>query len=217
MEFGPLIRVYESRLWRRNPLFALILQISFERERRLILEAVALSGTEAVLDLACGPGIYSRAFAEQLTTGYVVGLDLSLPMLAEAATRARRFGLENLLWVHASAGDLPLGSGLMDVVNCCGALHLFPDVTRVLREIARVLKPGGRFTVATFRRREGRVSEFVASRRHKTLGIAAFTRHELESRLLQADLQAVQFHHAKGGWLIASATKPRPAPSQRSP
>lgn len=213
MESEPIVRIYESRLWRRSPIAAAAMRISFARECALITAAARLEPTAAVLDLACGPGIYARHFAPALPRGVVVGLDLSLPMLRYAGRRAAADALQNLVLIHANAMALPFESGRFDVVNCCGALHLFPDLARVLGEIARVLAAGGRFTAAAFRRREGRLAQWAARVRQRRLGIDAFAPHELAAQLASAGLGDVHCHHAAGVWLIMSAVKPGSAPS----
>ncbi len=152
MESAAIARIYESRLWRRSRIATLALGISFEREQQLIGRAARLSPGDSLLDVACGPGIYARPFARQVAPGLVVGLDLSPAMLGHARRRARAAGLENLALVRGDALRLPFAGGRFDAVNCCGALHLFPDADLALREVHRVLKPGGRFTVAAFRR-----------------------------------------------------------------
>jgi SAM-dependent methyltransferase len=207
MEAEPIVRIYESRLWRRSPYVSLFLGISFERELDLILRAAELKGAEKVLDLACGPGIYTRPFARELTAGCAVGVDISLPMLRFASRRAREQSVDNVLWIHGTALDLPFAPEHFDVVNCCGALHLFPDVARALSEVCRVLKPAGRFTVAAFRRGEGRVAAARAAARRRLFGLDAFSAGDLESRLHLAGLRNVQYHHARRAWLIASARK----------
>ena len=92
MEAEPIVRIYESRLWRRGPHVAFALGISFQHEQELIVRAAELKGAETILDLACGPGIYARPFAREVRAGHVVGLDLSLPMLRYASRRAREEG-----------------------------------------------------------------------------------------------------------------------------
>jgi SAM-dependent methyltransferase len=208
MEAEPIVRIYESRLWRRSPYVALLTGITFERELELILRVADLTGADRILDLACGPGIYTRPFAQRAPAGSVVGLDISLPMLRYASRRARRERVENVLWIHGAALNLPFPEGHFDLVNCCGALHLFPDVARVLSEVHRVLKPTGRFTVAAFRRAEGRFAEVRAAVRRRLYGIDAFSPDDLESRLQQAGLSEIQCHHARRAWLIMSARKP---------
>lgn len=207
MEWTPLVRSYESRLWRRNPLLAVLMRISFEREYAVIKAAAQLHGDCQVLDLACGSGIYARRLAREVPAGVVIGVDLSLPMLHYAAQRVQLAGIENLLLIHGDAAALPFAAGSFDVVNCCGALHLFPDVTRVLQEVSRVLKPGGRFTVAAFRRGESRLAALRARMRRQLYGIDAFTPSELAPRLKGAGLAEPHCLHAAGIWLIMSAKK----------
>jgi len=208
MEWPPLVAIYESRLWRRSFVFARATGISFDREMELIREAAGLERASWVLDLACGSGIYSRPFGRQLATGRVVGIDLSSPMLAQARRRASREGLTNLDLVRGSALDLPFGAGTFDIVSCCGALHLFPDVDRALAEIERVLVPGGRFTAAVIRRGESGSDVRRAERREKLIGVHAFGRDELTKRVARAGLGTPRILHEHGVWMLAAAEKP---------
>ncbi|MEN8182630.1 MAG: class I SAM-dependent methyltransferase [Myxococcota bacterium] len=219
MEWPPLVRIYESRLWRRNPLFALATGIPFARERALIEAAANLAGHERVLDLACGPGIYARRFAGAVPRGSVVGLDLSMPMLREAASLTRAEGLRNLHLLRGSAMMLPFAAGRFDLVNCCGALHLFPDARGALREIARVLAPGGRFTVAAFRRRPGPLAAWASRRRRRFWGLEEFTAEQLSRWMEEVGLSGPRCLHAAGVWLIMSAVREpssngRPTPTR---
>lgn len=208
MGFEPIVGIYESRFWRRSPLVAALAGLSFEQEYETITRAAKLDGSEILLDLACGTGIYARPLARRLARGAVVGLDLSMPMLTHASRRVRMEGQENLLFIHADAADLPLAERRFDVVNCCGALHLFPDLPRVLGHVTRVLKPGGRFTIAAFRKRAGALAEHAVRLRRRVTGIDAFRPDELALQFTQAGLGDIECHHAKGIWLIMSATRP---------
>lgn len=207
MELHPIVRVYESRLWRRNPALRLLLGLSYEQEREHVLRIAGLTGRESVLDLACGTGLYSRELARRVPSGVVVGLDRSLPMLGEATRRASHEGLANLIWIHGDAAHLPLESARFDLVICCGALHLFTDVAGVLKEIARVLKPSGRLVVAAFQRPEGLVAELTVGLRRRLVGLHAFTRAELESSLTGAGFGWIECPHRRGGWLVMSGVK----------
>lgn len=196
-----LVNLYETRLWRRSPRLARWAGISFEDECALLHEAAKLDGAERVLDLGCGAGITSRPFAERLPRGLVVGLDMLSPMIRYARRRGR--GHPNLGWVQASAQQLPLAAESFDVVNCCGALHNLPDLDGALAEIARVLRPGGRFTLAAYR--EGAPAGFEKLRRRVRAN--AFTVEGLEASLAAAGLAGFVCLHQGPTWLLAAATR----------
>lgn len=206
MEWPPLVRIYESRLWRRSPFLAVPFGFSFEKEQEYVLRALDLQPDARVLDLACGPGIYTRPIARAVTRGVTIGLDLSLPMLSYATARAHDEGVGNIIWLRASAMEIPLADAALDCVNCCGALHLFPDVPRVLAEVARVLKPGGRFTCGTTRRLDG-MSGSVETRMTAWSGVTYRSSEELKSLLEGAGFGNVEVFHAKRIWQIASAVR----------
>lgn len=207
MESESIVRIYESRLWRRSLLAAILTQLSFEQEFEMILSAAKLNGNETVLDLACGTGIYARPFSHHLERGAVIGLDILKPMLNYAGKQARKENLKNLHLMEGNAMDLPFSKDSFDVVNCCGALHLFANVPHALREISRVLKRGGRFTFATFRKRANPLAEYIVHIRREVTGINAFRPDELETLLHQAEFKEPKIRHAKSIWLVMSAVK----------
>lgn len=96
----------------------------------------------AVLDLACGPGFYSRRLARR--GARVTGTDISEEMLRRARDHARTDPNPPSFY-HLSAAELaPSWTGSFDVVLCNMALVDIPEIDDVLREAARVLKPNGR-------------------------------------------------------------------------
>lgn len=135
--------IYE-RLWR--PLGGRLLMgalgPNMAGERRIALEMLQIEPGDAVLDVGCGPGNFTRPFARAAgAEGRVVGLDASRTMLAQAA---RERGGEEILYVRGDAGDLPFRDGSFDAVCCFAALYLIERPLRAVAEIARVLAPGGR-------------------------------------------------------------------------
>jgi ubiquinone/menaquinone biosynthesis C-methylase UbiE len=119
-----------------------------------LVEVAGPQQGERVVDIACGTGIVARTAAQRVgSDGRVVGLDLSVPMLeaARAASAAQGALIE---WREGSAVKLPLADAAFDVVFCQQGLQFFPDRPTALREMHRVLKPGGRLALSVWRRIE---------------------------------------------------------------
>lgn len=143
----PLIVWIYEKLWRRVGYY-LASSRSFEKELETVLNIGRAHRPERALDLACGPGVFTRPLA-RISGGPVIGLDLSRPMLTRAGRLAARERLGNVVFVRASAFSLPFTDSSLPYVNCCGALHLFDRPADALKEIARVLEPGGCLSVQT--------------------------------------------------------------------
>lgn len=100
----------------------------------------------AVLDLACGPGVVTAAVARLATS--VVAFDVTPAMLDKARKRCAEAGLENVVFRQGDAAALPFEKGEFDTVVTRLAIHHFEAPSRVLSEIFRVLRPGGRVVIA---------------------------------------------------------------------
>ena len=100
---------------------------------------------ESVLDLGCGAG-FDAFIAAQLVgpAGRVVGIDLSPEMLAVARAGQAEAGFPEVEFREASVEALPFPDTSFDVALSNGVLNLVPDKPAALREIFRVLRPGGR-------------------------------------------------------------------------
>ena len=108
-----------------------------------MVELAQLSGTERVLEIATGGGHTALAFSRQARE--VVASDLTPRMLEVAEEFVRKNGQQNVLFVRADAEALPFVDRDFEVVTARLAPHHFPAPIRFVREVARVLKPGGRF------------------------------------------------------------------------
>jgi ubiquinone/menaquinone biosynthesis C-methylase UbiE len=124
-------------------------------EVRIARLLLGLGESERVLDVACGPGNFSREFARAVgPDGLVVGIDASRTMLERGAEENRNAGLSNLILVRGDATALPFVDASFDAVCCFAALHLFSDPFAALDEMRRVLAPGGRIAIMTSVRRQ---------------------------------------------------------------
>lgn len=97
---------------------------------------------KACLDAGCGGGRYSIALA-RLGAAQVVGVDLKEDLLADARRRADDLGAAQVAFQVSSVADLPFESASFDFVCLSGVLQHTADPVRVVRELARVLRPGG--------------------------------------------------------------------------
>jgi len=110
---------------------------------------VSLAGTqpgEHVLDVACGPGFLTLAFARRC--GEAVGVDATEHWLGRARDEAERRRLANARFEAGDASRLRFDDASFDVVACRAAFHHFPSPERVVAELRRVAKPGGRLLIA---------------------------------------------------------------------
>ncbi|MGE5203897.1 MAG: class I SAM-dependent methyltransferase [Acidobacteriota bacterium] len=121
----------------------------------LARRAAALSPS-AVLEIAAGTGVVTRALAPKLSPGasYVV-TDLNQPMLDYAASRQAPDS--RIKWRQADAMALPFENAAFDLVCCQFGAMFFPDRSSAYREAKRVLKPGGRFLFSVWDRIEENV------------------------------------------------------------
>jgi len=100
------------------------------------------SGGKDILDVCCGTGDIAIALARENPAFDVTGIDFSPAMLAQA--REKGAGITTLHWVQGDVMDLPFKDESFDVVCISFGLRNTPDYRRVLREMRRILRPGGK-------------------------------------------------------------------------
>ena len=104
---------------------------------------------ETVVDVGCGAGFDSLVAGWMVgPTGSVIGVDMTAEMLRKARSNARRMRASNVSFRKGLVEKLPVNYASADVVISNGVINLVPDKETALKEIFRVLKPGGRLYLA---------------------------------------------------------------------
>jgi 2-polyprenyl-6-hydroxyphenyl methylase/3-demethylubiquinone-9 3-methyltransferase len=117
--------------------------------RRVLAERGVDPRACRALDVGCGGGFLAEEFAR--IGCQVTGVDLSEATLQVARAHAAQGGLQ-IRYLRASGDDLPFPDASFDLIICCDVLEHVPDVERVVREGARVLRPGGIYLFDTINR-----------------------------------------------------------------
>jgi arsenite methyltransferase len=116
------------------------------RRRALVHEALGALPEHRVLDAGCGPGFYVAETLERVgPEGSVVGVDASEPMLALAAKRCE--GHDNVAFEEGDVTALPVADADFDRALSVQVLEYVADIPAALRELFRVLRPGGRVLI----------------------------------------------------------------------
>ena len=123
-----------------------------------VLARLAGATASAVLDLGCGTGQLTERLAERFPDATIVGADLSNGMLERAAERTAGRASSRAAdvvdhgrssFLRADAQRLPLADDAVDVATCTESFHWYADQQAAARELARVVRPGGRVLIAS--------------------------------------------------------------------
>jgi SAM-dependent methyltransferase len=195
MRSRALPRIYE-RFWR--PLGVRLIMgfggPGTDEEHEMALAMLSISPRDRVLDVACGPGNFTRDFGLAARDGLVVGLDASATML-EVAVRDTEPG--SIAYVRGDACTLPFRDGSFDAVCCFAALYLIEDPDRALGEIVRVLAPGGRLALMSTCVRRPLPGPLTNTVVQGLSGVRIFGRDELTRTL--AELGAIEIEQRVAG------------------
>jgi len=150
-------------------------------EHDVARELLGLHPGDGVLDVACGPGNFTRDFARVVgPDGLAAGIDASSTMLARAV---RDTPDDDVAYVRGDAVHLPFRDASFDGVCCFAALHLFADPFEALGHMARVLTPGGRIAIFTSCRTRTAPLRTLDSRVGRQSGMRMFERDEVTEAL----------------------------------
>jgi len=183
-------------------------------EAELLARMVTATATDRVVDLACGPGTLALRFARHVR--WICGLDLTAAILSRARNTAAAEGLNNICFALGDAQALPFADGSLDVAVTSYSLHHVPDPARVIAEMARVLKPGGRVGVIDIivpddpkvAGQNNRIERIRDASHTRTLA-----RSEFEKMFAERGLRALATHvkeqpHAFDHWMLVAGSKP---------
>jgi demethylmenaquinone methyltransferase/2-methoxy-6-polyprenyl-1,4-benzoquinol methylase len=148
---GQVNRMFDRIAGRYDLLNSLMSAGLHHRWRERAAERAELGPGDSALDVCCGTGDLTLELADRVAPGgYVVGCDFSEPMLDLAREKAESRGVGGTRFEWADALALPYDAGRFDAVTVGFGVRNFADRDRGLREMSRVLKPGGRLVVLEF-------------------------------------------------------------------
>jgi len=188
----PLLAPVYERAWR--PVWFLSAMAfdvpHFLHEKEKAVRALGLGPGHRVLDVACGPGNFTREYADAVgPAGRAVGVDLSMPMVRRAVTHNGDTGAS---YVLGSAHALPFEDDTFDAVACHGALYLIPEPFRVVDELVRVVRPGGRLAVMAAVASETAGFRRLAQRVVGPSGLRVFAPETVPARLGLAGFREIE-------------------------
>lgn len=144
---------------------------------------------DRVIELGCGPGVAIAALATRAIQGLVVGVDHSQVMIRQARRRNRaavRAGRVRL--IHAPVQSLPVRDGPFNAALAVNTVGMWPDPVARLRELARLLRPGGRIAVVSQPRCPGATAATSAAAAHELAGLLTEAGFEdLRTEMLDLD------------------------------
>lgn len=174
--------------------------------RSVFLQEVSalVKGGETILDVGAGSGYFSLAIAGKITTGKVICFDLSGEMLQHLKTAAAKKGLtDRIQIVKGEAGVIKIDDKAADLVVSNGVFHELAQPGMVLREMVRVLRPGGWAIVTDFR--DTRIGNRIAAA-HQDGSHGPFSVNELETAFSEAGLKNVKVDPIKH-WIIGKGQR----------
>ncbi len=152
-----------------------------------IVHMAAAGREDTVLDVACGPGLLTCAFARNVR--HATGIDLTPAMLDQAREVQKQQGLSNLTWDQGDVLPLPYPDASFSIVSARFAFHHFLDPLAVLKEMRRVCRKGGRIVVADSAPAAAKADSFNAMERLRDPShVRAFPLEELKALFAGAGL-----------------------------
>ncbi len=173
------------------------------------LRHVSVGEGFTILDIGCGGGRTIATLAEKATHGKIHGIDYS-PTSVAAARRynARRIEAGQVDIRHGTVSELPFADRTFDLVTAVETHYYWPDPVADLKEVLRVLKPGGRVVVIVeaYKGDKARAHEQLAMKLLRATYLSVREHRDLFTAAGFADIETYEEHAA--GWLCCIARRP---------
>jgi ubiquinone/menaquinone biosynthesis C-methylase UbiE len=137
-----------------SPYYETFWQRQLKPAQDLLLEMAQLRPGDNILDVACGTGLVSFRALEEIGDGHLLGTDISEKMIEVAASLATQKGETRARFARMDAEELTLEDDTFDVALCALGLMYMPSPLAALKEMYRVLKPGGRVIATVWGQRQ---------------------------------------------------------------
>jgi ubiquinone/menaquinone biosynthesis C-methylase UbiE len=115
-----------------------------------IIRLLNLKNDDIVLDVAAGTGEPGLTIASHLNGGKVISTDLAEGMLEVAQENAKKRGIKNFETIVSDVSELPFADNTFDAISCRFGFMFFPNMELAIKEMTRVLKPGGKIATAVW-------------------------------------------------------------------
>ncbi len=173
------------------------------------LQHVSIAKQAEVLDVGCGGGWTVRKLAALASEGRVIGLDYSATSVSVARqTNAKEVSDGRVGITRGTVAALPFPDRVFDIVTAVETHYYWPDLPANVREVLRVLKPGGSFALIAETYRGGPL-RFVYGIAMPLLGAAFLSDQEHRDLLIQAGFTEVETKHVAGkDWICATGRRP---------
>ncbi|MCK9608307.1 MAG: class I SAM-dependent methyltransferase [Methylomonas sp.] len=123
----------------------------WDRFGRNTINRLDLKPGATVLDVCCGSGASALPAAEQVgDSGYVIGVDIAEKLLQLASSKAKSKNLNNVEFRHGDMLETGFDDASFDAVVCVFGIFFVPDIAAAIRELWRVLRPGGKLAITTW-------------------------------------------------------------------
>jgi ubiquinone/menaquinone biosynthesis C-methylase UbiE len=133
-------------------------------DKSLLIDSLIPFEDDDVLDVGTGPGVYALRIATTSPDSRIIGIDISPTFVEIASKRATEKQAENLKFQLGNIESLEFADEQFSKVICAGVLSVIHDRESAVREMGRVLKPGGRLAVREPTRSQGALSQYFAKR-----------------------------------------------------